>query len=305
MQPHLLKSIPLFANLSDREREELARLVVLRQLPAREALFWIGDPGDEFFIVLSGRVEISYPDDAGREVVLAVLKPGDFLGEISLLDGGPRTATARARDDITLLCLQREAFHTFVRSSPAAALQIMTVLGRRQRDTVDRLRGIRNLNEVMEERLTRWQRVADMITALIGSEAFLIAHAAVFGCYILLNLVLRSRAFDPFPFPFLCFWFSGEAIFLALFIMVSQNAQRRKDQLRTELEYQVALKMQVEIMQLHRRLDELPAAVLEQLRAAPRSGGEGDAASAAVLADAVAALDDTPFDVGQPATPGG
>ena len=305
MQPHLLKSVPLFAALSDSEREELARLIEVRHVPAREALFWIGDPGDEFFVILGGRLEISYPDDAGREIVLAVLGPGDFLGEISLLDGGPRTATARAREDVTLLCLGRESFRTFVRTSPGAALEIMTVLGRRQRDTVDRLRGIRNLNEVFEERLTRWQRVADKLTALVASEAFLIGHAAVFGSYILLNLALRSRAFDPFPFPFLCFWFSGEAIFLSLFIMITQAAQGRKDRLRTELEYQVALKMQVEIMQLHRRLDELPAAVLEQLRRAPDASGDAAAAPAGALAAAAAAAGHTPFDVGQPATPGG
>src|SRR5439155_26405950 len=95
---------------------------------------------------------------------------------------------------------------------------------------------------------------------------FLIAHAVVFGSWILLNVMMRSRGPDPFPFMFLCFWTSTEAIFLSLFIMISQSVQSQKDRLRTELEYQVALKAQFEIMQLHSKLDELPETIAHEIR---------------------------------------
>jgi CRP/FNR family cyclic AMP-dependent transcriptional regulator len=266
MHIKLLEGIPLFASLTGDERWDLARRITVKDVAAGEHLFWIGDPGSEFYVISSGRMLVTYPDGDGHEVTLAVLGPGDFLGEVSLLDGGPRTASVRAESDASLLCLEREAFFKFIHETPSGAIHIMNVLGRRQRESVDKLRGIKNLNEVMAEQLTRWQRFANMIASLAGSQAFLLAHAMVFGTWIIINLILRARGPDPFPFQFLCFWTSCEAIFLSLFIMISQNVQGQKDRIRTELEYQVALKAQFEIMQLHRKMDELPRFVLAQVR---------------------------------------
>src|SRR5205085_8288233 len=128
-----------------------------------------------------------------------------------------------------------------------------------------KLRGIRNLNDVMDEKLTTWQRIAKAIATIAASRAFLFAHAVGFVAWITVNLALGKRGFDPYPFPFLCFWSSSEAIFLSLFILISQNMQSQKDRLRTELEYQVALKAQFEIMQLHRKLDALPGTLKEMM----------------------------------------
>jgi uncharacterized membrane protein len=265
----LLDGIPLFAALSGDDRWQLARLVTARQLPAQHVLFWVGDAGGddaEFFVISRGRVQITYPDQSGREMTLAVLGPGDFFGEVSLLDGGPRTATARVAVGCHAAEPQPPRVPRVPASYPSAAIHLLEVLGRRERGSVDKLRGIRNLNEVMEQRLTTWERVANAIASLAASRGFLFTHAAGFGGWILLNLALRGRAPDPFPFPFLCFWSSGEAIFLSLFILISQNMQTQKDRLRTELEYQVALKAQFEIMQLHRKVDEMPVRVIEHLR---------------------------------------
>src|SRR5207245_321691 len=121
---------------------------------------------------------------------------------------------------------------------------VMAVLGRRQRETVDRLRGIRSLDEVMQGRpMTRWQKAASAIADMAGGQRFLLTHAICFGSWIALNLtMIKGAAPDPFPFPFLCFWASVEAIFLSLFIMISQNLQAQKDRIRTDLDYQVAMK---------------------------------------------------------------
>jgi CRP-like cAMP-binding protein len=258
MDEHLFDDIPLFAALTSDERRNLTPCFRVREVPAGDAFFWVGEPGDELFVIRSGRVSISVPDHGGREITLAELGPGSMFGEIALLDGGPRTATARARTDAEVLVLERSAFVGFIERHPSAALHVMRVLGERQRQTVEKLRGIRNLNEIVEERLGPWERTAKGIAAMASSMPFLAAHAVTFVGWIVANVVAGpAGAVDPFPFPFLCFWSSTEAIFLSLFILVAQDHQSRKDRSRTELEYQVALKMQVEMMQLHQKLDRL------------------------------------------------
>jgi CRP/FNR family cyclic AMP-dependent transcriptional regulator len=297
MHVKLLDGIPLFAGLSGDEKWDLARRITVRDVRAQDTLFWIGERGDAFFVIHTGSVHITYPDNDGKEVILATLGPGGFFGEVSLLDGGVRTATARAATDVSVLTLGRDAFMKFIADHPSAALHIMGVLGKRQRDTVDKLRGIRNLNEVMQDRLTTWQRIANAIAAMAASQTFLLCHAIAFGGWIVMNIILGKRGPDPFPFAFLCFWTSTEAIFLSLFIMISQSVQGQKDRLRTELEYQVALKAQLDIIQLHRKVDELPAMVLAEVRWAERtrdvesggesaeSNGESDAMPVPAVAD--------------------
>lgn len=260
-----LGRIPLFADLDESALAGLDAHLVRTELPANETLFWVGDPGNEFFVIESGRVSISCPDQSGREITLSILGPGDFLGEIALLDGGPRSATARSASDAVVLSLSRDDFQQFIRDCPKAALHIMAVLGRRQRETVDKLRGIRPLDEVLEDRLTPWQQIAGGIEKMAGSQWFLLVHVVAFVSWIVINLILGKGGPDPFPFPFLCFWASCEAIFLSLFILSSQNLQGQKDRVRAELEYQIALKMQAEIMSLHQKIEQTPTAVLEQM----------------------------------------
>src|SRR6185295_11958969 len=89
-----LSQIQLFAKLDDDERGVLAQQMHERPLAAGEALFRIGDPGDSMFIVQSGAVELFVKDTTGQKIVLHTAKPGDFFGELSLLDGGSRTASA-------------------------------------------------------------------------------------------------------------------------------------------------------------------------------------------------------------------
>lgn len=262
------KAIPLFANLNDEEAANLAQMLEPRELAPNQVLFWLGEPGREFFVISRGNIHLTYPDHAGNEMTLAILGAGDFLGEIALLDGGPRTATARAAGaPVSLLVLNRDQFHRFITQNPLSAIHMMSVLGGRQRETVERLRGIRNVNEVLQEQSSRWQRISAAIAAAAASEAFLMIHAILFGAWIIMNIALgKARAPDPFPFAFLCFWTSCEAIFLSLFILVSQNIQGKKDRIRTDIEYQVALKMQVEIMQLHQKIDHLPEEVLGMVK---------------------------------------
>jgi CRP-like cAMP-binding protein len=285
MDPTPLISIPLFRALKPEQAAALGAMLRPRTLGSNEPLFWFGDSGEEFYVIERGRIQLTLPDASGREIALAMLKPGDFFGEIALLDGGPRTATARAVTETTLLALTREQFQQFITNNPSAALQIITELGQRQRTSVDKIRGIRNVNEVFDESTTPWQRIVAGIANIAASKAFLLFHLSAFSAWVAANVALGRRGPDPFPFPFLGFWSSCEAIFLSLFILVAQTVQSRNDRIRAEIEYQVALKMQFEIMQLHQKMDRMPGELMEKIGATPSrpgsANGEGIAADKA------------------------
>jgi uncharacterized membrane protein len=97
---------------------------------------------------------------------------------------------------------------------------------------------------------------------MAASRGFLVTHAVAFTGWIAVNVALGGQGWDPYPFQFLCFWASVEAIFLSLFILVSQAMQSQKDRVRSEQDYQVAVKAQLEIAQLHRKIDRLSEASL-------------------------------------------
>jgi uncharacterized membrane protein len=261
MDQDLLANIPLFAKLKPTELAELSGLLKEQKVDNQQVVFWIGDEGADFYLVQIGRVAVCYPDDMGHEVTIAVLGPGDFFGEISLLDGGPRTATIRAEDDVRLLSLSRHDFLEFLTRNPSAGIHILTILGQRQREMLQKMRGLKNVNEVMEERTTRWQKIADMIAAVSASQAFVIFHVVLFSGWMIVNKIFGEKALDPFPYNLLTMIVSLEAIFLSIFVLVSQNRAGEKDRIRADLDYQVNLKAHLEVMQLHRKIDRIEKAM--------------------------------------------
>ena len=259
MDKDLLANIPLFAKLKDEELVELAALLKEERVASHSPVFWIGEEGSDFYLLQVGRVTVNYPDDTGREVTIAVLGPGDFFGEISLLDGGPRTATIRADGDVMLLTLSRRDFLEFLKKHPSAAVHILTVLGQRQREMLEKLRGVKNVNEVIEERSTTWQKAADTIATVSASQPFVLFHLFWFGGWMAVNAIMGKAAFDPFPFGLLTMIVSLEAIFLSIFVLVSQNRSGEKDRIRADLDYQVNLRAHLAIMQLHQKVDRVQA----------------------------------------------
>jgi uncharacterized membrane protein len=263
--------IPLFERLDPEERQALFAAMRVEQVPANQTIFWLGDAGDRFYMIRDGRVAITIPNEKGDHVTLGTLGPGGFFGEISLLDGGPRTATARALEPTELLVLSRADFHRFIAHRPEAAIDILTVMGHRQRLSVEALRGVMNPNIAFaESRTTSWQRISDIIAAIAASQWFTSLHLAWFGGWILINvlgtagIVPPTWAFDPFPFGLLTMVVSLEAIFLSIFVLVSQNRQSEKDRLRIDLDYQVNVKAQTEIMSIARRLDRIESRIAPQ-----------------------------------------
>lgn len=262
--PGPLAHVPLFSKLDTQEQQGLFALMQRVEIQANDPIFWRGDRADSLYIVHQGRVAVSVPSDSGDHVSVASIGPGELFGEISLLDGGPRTATCRAIEQSVFYTLQRSDFQRFIRTHPDAALDILAVMGQRQRASTEALRFIKNPNVAFHAtRITMWQRFSDIVARVAASQWFTLFHVMWFGLWIIINLAAsidilpKSFAFDPFPFGLLTMVVSLEAIFLSIFVMVSQNRQAEKDRLRIDLDYQVNVKAQNEIQTMARRLEEI------------------------------------------------
>ncbi len=263
----LLGTVPLFKLLDESERADLERVLKRREYAEHEKVFSLGEPGDSLYIVGMGSVELYVKDNTGAKIVLTLCGPGEVFGELSLFDGGARTASAVCIETTTLLVLDRVDLLAFLRRHPDAALDLLTTMGQRIRSTDEilRRRVARNINEEMEIRSTTLERVADLIAEYSGSIQFLFLNAAWFLVWIAWNTIPFVPHFDPYPFGFLTMVVSLEAIFLSIFVLVSQNRQAAKDRLRADAEYEVNLKAELEITHLHEKVDFLTEELLARL----------------------------------------
>lgn len=131
----LLQRVPLLAALTDADREALARSATRRRYRRGDIIFQKDDPGHSLFIVARGSVRIYLPSAQGADLTLAVLGAGQFFGDLSLLDGRPRSASAASLADTNVVILERGDFAALVRSRPEAAMSVLAVVARRLRET--------------------------------------------------------------------------------------------------------------------------------------------------------------------------
>lgn len=268
-ESELLKGVALFQFLDEHERADLAGQLEVVRFKAGEQLFQIGEPGEALFVIRTGAVEAYFKNDTGERITLEAVMPGGFIGELSLLDSGPRSASAVATEDTEALRLNRANLEKFLSLRPQAAMDLLAAMGKRMRFTAERLRhtATRNANEESADRRTLVQKGADWIAEFAGSITFLMLHVVWFGLWLLLNSVKIPGVpqWDPFPFGFLTLTVSLEAIFLSVFVLLSQNRQAAKDRVRSDIEYDVNLKAELEIVNLHEKMDRLTADVLKHL----------------------------------------
>jgi len=265
----LLAEVPLFQLLSEDERNLLATELDLVRYGAGEIVFVTGDPGDSMYVIRKGEVEVFFKDDTGAKVVLETAGPGDFFGELSLLDSGPRTASAVVTRDVEALRVDRRDLDQLLKLQPGSALELLTSMGRRMRVTAELLRhtASRNVNQEVADQRSAIQKAADWIAAASGSIPFLMLHCLGFAGWIAVNLGLIPgvEIFDPYPFGLLTMAVSLEAIILSVFVLLSQNRQVAKDRVRSDVEYDVNLKAEMEIAHLHEKIDRMTTEVLTRL----------------------------------------
>jgi CRP-like cAMP-binding protein len=131
----MLQRSPLFRGLAPASLEQVAALATQRSYRQGEAICSQGDPGDALYGIVSGRVRISTGDADGREIFLNIMEPGDTFGEIALLDGGTRTASAVAMEKCELVSLRREQLLALLLREPQVALELLRLCGERLRWT--------------------------------------------------------------------------------------------------------------------------------------------------------------------------
>lgn len=265
----LLKEVPLFQLLDDHARTELAAQLDVVTFKAGETVFNYGEPGDAIYVISAGEVEVYFKNDTGERIVLEVSTRGDFFGELSMLDNGTRSASVIATKDTEALRLDRGDLEKFLQLRPLAAMDLLAAMGRRHRETVERLRhtATRNVNEETSDNRTMIQKGADWIAEFAGSIPFLLIHVGLFAFWLTVNWIQIPgiKQFDPYPFGFLTLAVSLEAIFLSVFVLLSQNRQAAKDRVHADIEYDINLKAELEIAHLHEKLDRLTGDVLVRL----------------------------------------
>lgn len=138
----VLRRVPLFAELSDAEIARLGDLARDRSYPKNSVILFEDDPGDALYVVISGLVKVVLIGEDGREVILSVLKEGDFFGEMSLIDDKPRSAHVIAMEDATLLVLRREDFQHRLRETPGIAIGMLRAMSRRLREADEKIGGL-------------------------------------------------------------------------------------------------------------------------------------------------------------------
>ncbi len=264
----MLAGVPMFELMDDNERASLSELLGTRHFDKGETIFSFGDAGDTVYIIHSGRVEVYVQNFEGEKIILRENEKGDVFGDISLLDGGPRTATAVAVEDTEVMSLDRDQLLELIQKHPHAALDLLTVMGRRLRATNELLRTqvTRNLNQEEDEAMTFGQRIADKVASFGGSWTFIIVFSAILAIWMLLNsyalhlmMGWNAKPYDEFPFILLNLALSALAALQAPVIMMSQNRQASKDRMQADLDYQINLKAELEVAQLHHKMDTIYA----------------------------------------------
>ena len=254
-----LRSVPLFASLDNDAAGELRSLLTVREVADGESLFEAGDTGDAMYLIETGRIRIHLVDTSGHDVTLAELAGGDFFGEMALLDGKSRSASATVIEPARLAILSRDDFLSFVRRNPDVALKMLSAITNRLRETDELLRQrvSRNVNEEEAARMTTSDRMASELAVFAGSWKFIGVLIAVLTAWILLNSWFIWRPFDEYPYQLFGLVLGVIAGIQAPIIMMSQNRQDEKDRLRADLDYQVNLKNELSLAEVLRRLDVL------------------------------------------------
>ena len=255
--PDELRHIPLFALLDDEELAVLASQVELRKFLPRQRIYKIGDTDGQAYVLMSGSVNVTTIDEDNQEVLVESPGHGDLFGFASMMEMTAHQTNAMALEETSCLELDRNDITVLLQRKPLAGLDMLTVLARQvhAQQQLVRNRANRNANEVIDEEATFGNRLADGVARFGGSWHFIISFGVVLVSYTALNVALRGKAWDPYPFILLNLFLSMLASIQAPVIMMSQNRQDAKDRVRGELDYDVNRRSESEIKNLTKKIN--------------------------------------------------
>ena len=264
VNPDIFNSVPIFSLLDADERHVLAQQVSAKNFAKGEVVFKAGDPGSHAYLVQYGKVEVSITDIADESVIVDVAEGGGLVGMSSLLAHADHLTTAIAGEDTCAIEIDRTDITTLLQQKPLAGLDMMTMIESQLRATHElmRIRVSRNLNTEVEEAETFGEHLADLVAKFGGSWTFVISFGVVMVVYSLINMLL-AKPWDPYPFILLNLFLSMLAAIQAPVIMMSQNRQDTKDRMRSELDYNVNLKAELEIGELLSRVGKIEQRLAE------------------------------------------
>lgn len=251
-----LRHVPLFSLLDDDELAVLAAQVELREFTSNQRIYKAGERSTRAYVALTGAVRVVLLDEDGQEVTFSAPRHGDFFGFASMLEDTAHQTTAYALEPTTCVEIDRDDLTVLLTRKPMAGLDMLTVLAREIHSTQQIVQGrtARSANEIFEQEETTGERIADRVATFGGSWTFIILFSVVLAIYTTTNVLLKGKAWDPYPFILLNLFLSMLAAIQAPVIMMSQNRQDAKDRVRSELDFEVNRRAETEIKDLGRRI---------------------------------------------------
>lgn len=271
MTPQELREISLFATLDPQETDDLLRQLERKEYPPNTVIFWMDEPGDKLYIIERGEVHISHANKEGKERHLATLGERAFFGELSLLDGGPHTATARAATETVLLTIDQSAFYNFLDKHPHFSRTLLAVIVDRLRNTTNSIQHSMFEKTILPSQTASFRRFVDRAARTISSSRFLIFAMLFIGAWITFQTWYYYHQHNgavnfsdhPPTFFILGFLLSLSSFLFTILVLTSQRGLAEQDRIQAEIEYQVNLKAQAEVMRLQLKMDEV-LKILEQ-----------------------------------------
>lgn len=264
VDPNVFNDVDLFALLDEEERKVLAQQVNTAEFDPGQTIFKAGEPGRFAYIIQRGRVNVSLTTIDNEEIIVDVAEQGDIFGMSSLLAQSEHLTTAVAMDPTYTIEIDRSDISILLQRKPMAGLDMMTMLEKQLRTTQELMRNrvVRNPNIEIEQAETVGERMADAVARFGGSWIFVVAFAIILIVYTSLNTLLH-KPWDPYPFILLNLFLSMLAAVQAPIIMMSQNRQDTKDRLRSELDFRVNQKAELEIEEVLQRVSRIEQKLIE------------------------------------------
>jgi CRP/FNR family cyclic AMP-dependent transcriptional regulator len=265
INPDVFNEVPLFQLLDTDEKRVLAEQVSMRTFKEGQVVYQAGDTGGLAYLIQKGVVHVTIKDANYESIIVDIANDGGLVGMSSLLAGEEHQTTAVAMEDTTAIEIDRHDIAALLKAKPMAGLDMMTIVEKQLRAVHElmRTRVTRNVNDEIEEQETLGEKVADGVARFGGSWGFVISFGVILLVYVTINSRL-ANPWDPYPFILLNLFLSMLAAIQAPVIMMSQNRQDSKDRLRSEMDYRVNLKAELEIEELLQRIGKLEKILVEQ-----------------------------------------